>query len=46
LWDECRDRATGETLKSCTMLVTKANGFVAVAEVYDRMLALLAENRA
>jgi putative SOS response-associated peptidase YedK len=41
LWDERRDRATGETLKSCTMLITQPNSFV--AEVHDRMPALLAE---
>jgi putative SOS response-associated peptidase YedK len=41
LWDEWRDRATGETLQSCTMIITKPNAFV--AEVHDRMLVLLAE---
>jgi putative SOS response-associated peptidase YedK len=41
LWDEWRDRATGETLKSCTMIITEPNEFV--AEVHDRMPALLAE---
>jgi putative SOS response-associated peptidase YedK len=41
LWDEWRDRATGETLKSCTMLIAQPNSFV--AEVHDRMPALLAE---
>jgi putative SOS response-associated peptidase YedK len=29
LWDEWRDRASGETLKSCTMIITKPNEFVA-----------------
>ena len=41
LWDEWRDRGTGETLQSCTMLITVPNSFV--AEVHDRMPALLAE---
>jgi putative SOS response-associated peptidase YedK len=41
LWDEWRDRATGETLKSCTIIVTSPNKFV--AEVHDRMPVLLAE---
>jgi putative SOS response-associated peptidase YedK len=41
LWDEWRDRANGETLKSCTMIVTEPNEFV--AEVHDCMPALLAD---
>jgi putative SOS response-associated peptidase YedK len=41
LWDQWRDRASGETLKSCTMIITEPNAFV--AEVHDRMPALLAE---
>jgi putative SOS response-associated peptidase YedK len=39
LWDEWRDKANGETLKSCTMIITKPNEFV--AEVHDRMPVLL-----
>ena len=39
LWDEWKDKATGETLKSCTMIITKPNGFV--AEVHDRMPVIL-----
>jgi putative SOS response-associated peptidase YedK len=35
LWDESEDRATGETLKSCTMIITEPNPMV--AEVHDRM---------
>jgi len=35
LWDEWKDNATGEVLKSCTMLITEPNDFV--AEVHDRM---------
>jgi putative SOS response-associated peptidase YedK len=35
LWDEWKDRATGETLKSCTMIITEPNAMV--AEVHDRM---------
>ena len=34
-------RASGETLKSCTMIITEPNEFV--AEVHDRMPVLLAE---
>ena len=41
LWDEWRDKASGETLKSCTMIITEPNNFV--AEVHDRMPVLLAE---
>ena len=41
LWDEWRDRASGEALKSCTMIITEPNSFVAT--VHDRMPALLAE---
>ena len=41
LWDEWRDRTSGETLKSCTMIITEPNKFV--AEVHDRMPVLLAE---
>jgi putative SOS response-associated peptidase YedK len=41
LWDVWRDRATGETLKSCTMIITEPNKFV--AEVHDRMPVLLAQ---
>jgi putative SOS response-associated peptidase YedK len=41
LWDEWKDRQTGERLKSCTMIITEPNAFV--AEVHDRMPALLAE---
>jgi putative SOS response-associated peptidase YedK len=33
--------STGETLKSCTMIITEPNAFV--AEVHDRMPALLVE---
>jgi putative SOS response-associated peptidase YedK len=43
LWDEWKDRATGERLKSCTMIITKPNDFV--AEVHDRMPVLLTEGQ-
>ena len=36
-----RDNESGETLKSCTMIITEPNKFV--AEVHDRMPVLLAE---
>lgn len=39
LWDEWRDRATGETIKSCAMIITEPNKFV--AEVHDRMPVVL-----
>ena len=39
LWDEWKDKATGEALKSCTMLITEPNDFV--AEVHDRMPVVL-----
>jgi putative SOS response-associated peptidase YedK len=39
LWDEWKDKATGEMLKSCTMLITEPNDFV--AEVHDRMPVVL-----
>jgi putative SOS response-associated peptidase YedK len=41
LWDRWHDKATGETLTSCTMIITTPNDFV--AEVHDRMPVLLAE---
>ena len=39
LWDEWKDRATGETVKSCTMIITEPNAMV--AEVHDRMPVVL-----
>ena len=39
LWDEWKNRETGERLKSCAMIITKPNEFV--AEVHDRMPVLL-----
>jgi len=39
LWDEWKGRATGETLKSCTMIVTKPNDLA--AEIHDRMPVML-----
>ena len=41
LWDEWRDKASAETLKSCTMIITEPNEFV--ADVHDRMPVLLGE---
>jgi putative SOS response-associated peptidase YedK len=35
LWDEWKDRGTGERLKSCTMIITEPNDFA--AEIHDRM---------
>jgi putative SOS response-associated peptidase YedK len=42
LWDEWHDRASGETLKSCTMIICEPNDFV--AEVHDRVPILLSAN--
>jgi putative SOS response-associated peptidase YedK len=39
LWDEWTNKETGDALKSCTMLITEPNRFV--AEVHDRMPVLL-----
>ena len=43
LWGEWRNPETGQTLKSCTMIVTEPNDFV--REVHDRMPALLTEQQ-
>jgi putative SOS response-associated peptidase YedK len=39
LWDQWKNRETGERIKSCTMIITEPNEFV--AEVHDRMPVLL-----
>jgi putative SOS response-associated peptidase YedK len=39
LWDEWTDKETGKTLKSCTMIISAPNNFV--ANVHDRMPVLL-----
>jgi hypothetical protein len=39
LWDEWKNRETGERLKSCAMIISGPNEFV--AEVHDRMAVLL-----
>ena len=39
LWDEWKDKANGEMVRSCTMIIAPANTFV--AEVHDRMPVLL-----
>jgi putative SOS response-associated peptidase YedK len=41
LWDEWKNRETGEKLKSCTMLIAPANEFV--ADIHDRMPVLLTQ---
>jgi hypothetical protein len=43
LWDEWKDRQTGERLKSCTMIITEPNDFA--AEIHDRMPVLLREEQ-
>ena len=39
LWDEWKNRQTGERLKSCTMIITEPNDFA--AEIHDRMPVFL-----
>ena len=39
LWDEWKNRETGERIKSCAMIITTPNEFV--GEVHDRMPVLL-----
>ena len=41
LWDEWKNRETGERLKSCTMIVAEPNNFA--AEIHDRMPVFLTE---
>jgi putative SOS response-associated peptidase YedK len=41
LWDEWKNRETGERMKSCKMIITEPNGFA--AQVHDRMPAFLTE---
>jgi putative SOS response-associated peptidase YedK len=43
LWDEWKNPETRQPLKSCTMLITEPNEFV--AEVHDRMPVLLTEQQ-
>jgi putative SOS response-associated peptidase YedK len=43
LWDEWKNRETGERLKSCTMIITEPNEFA--AEIHDRMPVLLREEQ-
>lgn len=39
IWDEWTDKETGQSLRSCSMVITEPNKFV--AEVHDRMPVLL-----
>jgi SOS response associated peptidase (SRAP) len=41
LWDEWKNRETGERLKSCTMIVGEPNDFA--AEIHDRMPVFLTQ---
>jgi putative SOS response-associated peptidase YedK len=41
LWDEWQDKETGRSLKSCIMIITEPNTYV--ARVHNRMPALLVE---
>jgi putative SOS response-associated peptidase YedK len=39
IWDEWMDKESGKTIKSCSMLITSSNKFV--ADVHDRMPVIL-----
>ena len=39
LWDQWKNKETGERVRSCAMIITEPNGFV--AEVHDRMPVFL-----
>jgi putative SOS response-associated peptidase YedK len=41
LWDEWKNRETGEPMRSCAMIITEPNGFA--AQIHDRMPAFLTE---
>jgi len=43
LWDEWKNRETGERLKSCTMIVAEPSDFA--AEIHDRMPVFLSEDQ-
>ena len=43
LWDEWKDRETGQRLKTCTMIVGEPNEFA--AEIHDRMPVFLTEEQ-
>jgi putative SOS response-associated peptidase YedK len=43
LWDEWKNRETGERLKSCAMIVAEPNEFA--AEIHDRMPVFLMANQ-
>jgi putative SOS response-associated peptidase YedK len=43
LWDSWKNKETGERLKSCAMIISEPNDFV--AEVHDRMAVLLMPNQ-
>ena len=43
LWDEWKDRQTDERVKSCAMIITAPNDFV--AEVHDRVPVLLTKEQ-
>jgi putative SOS response-associated peptidase YedK len=43
LWDEWKNRETGERLRSCTMIITDSNEMA--AKIHDRMPAFLTEEQ-
>jgi putative SOS response-associated peptidase YedK len=43
LWDEWKDKESGQVIKSCTMIITEPNKVA--AKVHDRMPVLLSEKQ-
>ena len=43
LWDEWKNRETGERLKSCTMIIAEPNDMA--AQIHDRMPVFLTETQ-
>ena len=43
LWDEWKNKETGKSLQSCTMIITAPNKFV--GQIHDRMPMLLSEEQ-
>jgi putative SOS response-associated peptidase YedK len=43
LWDQWKDKAAGETIRSATMVITEPNDFV--RELHDRMPVILEPNQ-
>lgn len=43
IWDKWTDKASGETIRSCAMIITEPNKFI--AEVHERMPVLLSDDQ-